>query len=1294
MSSHGDNDPQAEFPGDRTFTEDDSWLNLEIYVKANQPQLLLGLDRWLQLNLISQAQVKKLARQKLSCVLPSREVETPSSLPELPAATEPEVVKANTASNVLTQFWRSFRDELSIRWLLFLGIFLVVVSSGVLAASQWQNFPLVGQYLVLLVYTLGFRIVSWWASRQQLNLTAQTLRAIATLLVPVNFWAMSHLGWGNSGQWLAIVSAIILTGSVLISPGDRFHRHRFKLLLLFLSYLHLGWHPILIPLAIYGGIGIISWVYYRYLSADAADLWFLLAAWASLLARSLVGAIALAPNYSLAIAIFAWLLATIYLRIERQEIGESNPIANNFFSKIAQITSLILFCCTWLISIVEGISASPWFFAQAVGISILAIHVFTQRLTLYQHKRDLSAIFIIGLQTLYIAKELIPAGIRQQAIAFAVAVSQTEYFPEAIYGVTLFPYLILWVAIASWLYRQRREPLALFAEYLTLMLGLILCCLSYVNPLWRSLNLLFSTLTLGYVTQIRQPMRIPAIYLTHLLGLITIINAIAVSLPNLTRPFWGSILLVLMAIEWRIYLMSFGERSPIKYPRRQQAFYYSLRQSCWYFGLLLAALSYTCFISDIKSPIITFPWAIGWLVVPAMLTLIAQRIRRVRQRRLAAAISCGGLVLAQVLVWGQFETRLIGLAVAVWLMYFNAFKLRYLVVTALHLGFGLGLTASLLSSFVSNWNWLPVGGAAIWGLYRLRQYLQHTFHNPKFSYISQRRAHGILGVGSEVQNYKLIEKYIIATDYWAIALIAVELAILTVIYLNLAEGVYFPYLATTVLLAIAILWRYGKHLHNLTLYTLAWLGELLIAGLLAPFNDGLLLAIANIVLGVTSSIYIARLLPRTRLNSYIPPIYATLGILWRIPYFNAYTGLLTLGAAFTLINLRVNSGDRLVNYLGLAGISLGIYELVIYQLQSVAGASAADGMTILASVAAAIAFGYRWAAGQYREQKQIFNLRLSRVVAIAHLHWAISSVLNITAAGMALEGTARLTPISIAISLCLGAYALIQGRSTKANDGWVYIGIVEIAATLVYSRLIITKLSLFDPARIIFTCAIALLIYHLPWRNFGWRTTPWRHTALVIPALMALVTGEDISELNLLVTALFYLRIAFIQQIRWSYLSLGAIDWAIVRFSWQNDLGFVGLGATLGLSILYIAQVDPYYQARRSSRHLARIIGSIIVCLTAFVYLGGIVPGVVGLSLIFIGLGFKIRAFLFTGTTTLISVVIYQLVILVLTYSFLKWAIGLATGILAIAIAAGFENTRDRALNRLKNYYRELQDWQ
>jgi hypothetical protein len=68
--------------------------------------------------------------------------------------------------------------------------------------------------------------------------------------------------------------------------------------------------------------------------------------------------------------------------------------------------------------------------------------------------------------------------------------------------------------------------------------------------------------------------------------------------------------------------------------------------------------------------------------------------------------------------------------------------------------------------------------------------------------------------------------------------------------------------------------------------------------------------------------------------------------------------------------------------------------------------------------------------------------------------------------------------------------------------------------------------------------------------------------------------------------------------------------------------------------------------------------------------------GKIPFGFIFSGLGLRIRAFLFTGTITLIVTVLHQLIILLFTYSFLKWVVGLLTGISSIAIAAGFENRK------------------
>ena len=56
---------------------------------------------------------------------------------------------------------------------------------------------------------------------------------------------------------------------------------------------------------------------------------------------------------------------------------------------------------------------------------------------------------------------------------------------------------------------------------------------------------------------------------------------------------------------------------------------------------------------------------------------------------------------------------------------------------------------------------------------------------------------------------------------------------------------------------------------------------------------------------------------------------------------------------------------------------------------------------------------------------------------------------------------------------------------------------------------------------------------------------------------MAIVMAEDISYLSLLITALFYLRIAYAQKnIRWSYISLGLLNWlglsAISQYSFES----------------------------------------------------------------------------------------------------------------------------------------------
>ncbi|MEL7408825.1 MAG: hypothetical protein AAFN00_18055, partial [Cyanobacteria bacterium J06558_2] len=959
------------------------------------------------------------------------------------------------------------------------------------------------------------------------------------------------------------------------------------------------------------------------------------------------------------------------------------------------------------------------YWTQNIGISLLAIHLFYQRLLCHWRKQDLTAIFIIGLQAWYTSKELIPLSWRLQIDNFAQAITQTSYFPESFWGITLFPYVILWVLVASWLYRRQKPQLAIYSEYLTLCWGIILTCLSFANPTWRSLNLLLSTLTLLWVARIRYPFRNSLVYLAHLLGIVTLISSISLVVPNLTQLWLGVVLIGLAMLEWSIYL-------PLARRKSEANFTVCFRQSCWYFGLALSGMSYVCFANYIYSreyltaatvQVNSFYWGLIWLMVPGMLTLIAKSSRSLQRRRLTTNISCITLVAAQLLTIGGSEARIITFAFASGLMFANVFNYRRLITVLTHLGFVIGFFASLFLAVVPPES-LEIGHCLLFAsvmiisLYRLRAYLLERLNTPKFNYISQRNAQGILGVGFETTNFKLINKYLTAIDYWAIALMIIAIGMMSLIYGRLGDfNVTFEYLLTAVTLGGAIFWRYQQQPNNYTAFTLAWLGELGLVGLLSAWGgSGFVFATANIMLGLVTLGFVSSLKEKTSWAeldlAYIPLLYAGCAIFWRLGSINAYTGLIVLATAFILLNTQLSNSplQKLTNYGGVVSLSLGIYELVGYRVLVAATFNYSDRLTILAFVTIAIALSYRLAAyfitfSPEASAKTLFNLHHRQVILIAHLHWAVGSTLKIMAAGIAIEGSATdLTIISIATSCCIAGYALIQGRDHQEDeqqDWWVYVGLVELMATLVYSRLLFSKLSLLDPWRVIFTCAVALIIYQIPWQNLGWRITPWRRTALILPAMMALVTLEDISLISLAVTALFYLRIAYAQsQIRWSYVSLWCVNWLIIRLVWQYQGDFFWTAGIISLSILYLAQVDPVFQLRRQARHYLRLLGSSILCLAALLYQPLITPGIVSFSLIFLGLGLRIRAFLFTGTITLILTALHQLMILVLTYSFLKWVVGLLAGIGSIAIAAGFERYRKRVVKRLDNYRSNLQHWQ
>ncbi|NES82439.1 MAG: hypothetical protein F6K10_14110 [Moorea sp. SIO2B7] len=1262
-------------------------LPIEITVRASQPELLTGLDVWLRLGLISESQVRKLSQKYLTCPLPQPIVVKPSS-----RITESDISQKITKKvqipvqekrSLLSQAWQAFKDELSVRWLLFLGVFLVVVSSGVLAATQWERFPAAGQYGVLWTYTLIFWGVGFWAGKQdKLQLTAQTLQTITLLLIPVNFWAIDTFGlWENPWEWITVaIASVTLTGITSILSQ---HKSILFFNFLGLTYLHWGWKIlgfslIAVYIAMIGTSIILRFIIPRQKQKaeesnklTSIGIGFVVYALSVLLVRAIFVVHLPIQQLGLAIGICGWLLpVTSYqLPVSKQQ----SPI-----HKTLEVIGATLLFLGWLVSVEDF----PW---QAIAVSGLALHFCFQRLRRYWLRRDLLGIFIIGLQSLILIRELIPIQFRSDVINLSIEIAQSQTNPYTVYSITLFPYVIFVVWLTGWIYRQEKAKLASFGEWLTLGLGIILTLIGLANPTWRSLNLLLSTATLAYVTYRSIPIRVWLVYFTNFVGLLSISSTIDWWFPNLIQPIWATILLVLMVAEWSISILPFSTSNTLDK---------NISRSCWHIGIALSGISYMLLLNEVSLDNIYFvtsnKWVLLWLLTPLTLTAVASL--KVEKRRIQAAFfSCGALILAQSLTLWQPEVRLISLGVATGLMLLNTRYLRHLLPAVIHLGFVISFIAALLWNHISISEWFLSSAIAIIFLWLLQSWL--------------RKYTGTLAA-----------LYAQAADRWAITICSIELGLLTRYTVTSYQGListHWQYLATSILIGSAIIYRYWQQPHNLTIFGISWAVELALAEvILLASGSTLELATANISLGLLTLGFTYWLrkkqsrLSRITSLEILPLIYAVIGICLRFGYFTAYTGFLTLGAGLIGIGVGCRRRDwKPINYLSFVAISFACYELVIYQMLNSPAGSPADGFTLLAIVAAAIALIYRIFAWVWhlRGNNTFLNLSLGEFKIIAHIHWAIGSIFKLLAAGIAIESNPRLTPISIAVSLILAAYALIQGRDTdnqKSNDWWVYIGLVEIAATTVYARLIWTQLSILDPWRAILACIVALAIYQIPWSNWGWQPTPWHRTALVIPALMVLVTAENISYPSLLVVAAFYARIAIKQRnIRWSYVSLGFIDWTIARFLSEQNLTYIlWYASIIGLSILYIAQFDPELikPQKRQNRHHLRIFGSGIICLVALLYHQdtGLIPAIISLGFVFAGIGLQIRAFLFVGTTNFLLTAFYQLVVLILDYPFTKWVIGLMAGIILISIAANFEKRREQIITMLQNWFYQLSRWQ
>ncbi|MEG4105224.1 hypothetical protein [Microcoleus sp. S13_C5] len=1338
---------------------------IELSVLASHPELLTGLEAWLWLGLLSPAEVEQLCRQYLVCPLPDRAVDlseidgprTPINEPKVPALSTPQALPSSRESvarptettqtpNFIAQILHSLMAEISVVWLLFLGVFMVVVSSGVLAASQWERFPAAGQYGVLLAYTLTFWAISSWANRQHnLHLTAKTLQEVTLLLVPINFWAMDTFGlWRYPWDWaVAIAAALILTWITARIIKDQYQSFSGKNITrsialnhLGLSYLHWGWALAGFSVgAVYlGTVGTAAARVYQvqqqrlqslqrggntetFPAAFSLSRDFLTYKKAALVAYSLgilLGRAIFVKDVNIAeMGLALGICGVLLVWLDWQQPLASGTIKNNisdhpnpcnFFKW--QLAGMGLLGLGYLVCFRD----IP---LQAIAVSGLAVWFFYNRLVRFWQKFDLLMLEGVGLQSIWLFWRVLPLGIKTQFVAFLTQLTNSQNTPWAFWGVLLLPYLILMVSVAQWLYRKRKFQLARFGENLALGLGIVLTVISLVNPFWRSLNLLVSTLILGWITwkyvitdnfrRVSRPASAaeqqgnPAILvpITHIMGLGALASAIDLFFPNQPPNICSAILLIFMAAEWVffVWMKAANFRENSAFFRWHPAWF----QSSWYLGLVLAGFSFILLQKYLIAGTATHrpQWSLLWLATPLALTAVA-KYTEVSHKRVASTFSALSLIFAQFLIFTFPGYRLIGFGLAAGLMLVNTYYLVELPAAVIGVGFGLSFVAAAIDQlgFVSGWDWGIAGAIALLSLWLLRS-------------IIVRFSRGL------PEPSQLGEIYERALDGWAILLASLLLTTITFYSYGLyaASSLSFPpsaeALAAILVIMAAIIFRSLRQLSPLAIYAWAWSLELLTAvGLSFVDRTTINLAVANIALGLFTQllgdVWRRRHPDPTILPSihFIPLVYGVLGLIFRSHTFANWTGLTVLGASLIAIGIgRREQEFKPVVYLGLIGVSVAAYESLLYQLFQTPGGVFGDGLIVLATLGTTLTYIYRILSPWLSNYLHLTNAELK---IFTHLHWVLSSSLLIWASANDIKSGLNLGLVTGALLI---QYAFLQGRNNVDRQWaeiWIYLGWLEAFAIRLYwinTPLVKYISGPLGPWKVALASLFAYFIYILPWDNWGWSKKPWQVIASLIPIVTILESPAKFYPISLLIAATFYFFLAWDrEEVRFSYVSVAIIDWIMLRWFWQIGLTQPEFYVTpLGLSLLYITQFDRTLKlpAEKPLRHNLRMLATALICgIPLFTQQShGLVAGAFSLVAIAAGLALRVRAFLFVGTAVFLINVFYQLVVLIFDYPLIKSAIGLAFGIVFIWIAATFETRRDRISAFVQHWVVQLQSW-
>ncbi len=1292
-------------------------MQLDIRLNLNsddrRSRILQGLDYWVQLGLLEEWQIRQLAKA-MSEPIAITDVEQAAVLPPYVApdlvedfdldesavpAPDPQKRKGRQIGQKIGRSLRSFLDEISVIWLLFLGVFLVVVSSGLLAASQWQSFSPVGQYAVLLAYTLAFWAASVWTNQKEnLQATARMLTLTALLLIPINFWMMDALGVLLSPLGIGVggLSAILLS----CLPLKLLNHRSNQLNLIGLSWLHWGW-LLWLPngaafwpvVATYlGTIGTAANLTYqdkqstllegsarsRLLSFDVMTVGLAIAI---LLFRSLFVAQVPVAQLGLAAGICGWLM----VRLTRQKVNRQ-PLT---------VAGFGLLGVGWAICVMK---TPP---LQAIGVSLLALWLVWDSLRANWRKESLLGLIAIAAQTYWIGARLIPPGTRDTVLTqlsarlSSVPVSRYEWM-----SIGFFPFIIGLLFFARKLRQWNKADLSKATEYVALGIGTALTLMGAGNRFTAAANLLISTVVLVVILRRRSAQgqsSLEFVTLTHSAGLLAVIAWINYLAPGLDVQLWAYVVLGGAIAELLIHLTIRSEH---------------WRLSTWQAGLLLSGIGYWL--------LLLLSWngapSYQWLSIPIVLTFVANQRRALKPKE-TATFAMIALVL-QAPWMTSWPVVIISFAVTAVCMSFNSRVLRNLMATFFTVGAALSLVTSglwyglIMRISDSGGRMMLVWAFAIWGLWLVQRRLNHR--SDALSKLYQRAAQiwSLILMGGLLLWGSGVAWLVLSQAVYGLAPSAYSL-----FYTVNVQGSGLRYVLAAMALLVAALfeairnqpaeWRY---------WSLAWATEIIVVlGLALRGLDSDGIAVATLALGfvaqVAADVWVLRR-PPYRLSWHgIPLAFALLGVMLGHSYFGSDTGLFTIFAGAITIGVgRRESSLNLLSYIGLATLSMGAYELLIYRMMQASGGAAGDGFTLLALLALAIACIQKFLSKWLLRYLQISAKGLRDTV---NAHWLLGSLLALTATFAGLSQPRGIT-IWTVTTVLLAAYALINGNRLwtpklffSTHSVWTSFGILGLLFCAAHNRLV------WFPDRLFFVtwggilaCAASFVLYSISWERLGWPLRPWRLLSLWLPlSVLGIALTYRVPTQSLLIVGAFYAWMAKQRsQVRLSYLSILLLDWALLRYLYERGWSTDPIELfVVGLTLLYVAQIEPYFKGldKRQQRHWMRTLASGLIGVTALyqtevsspMLLYAAIAVALSIGLIFAGLMLKTRAFLYAGTGTFVLQVVRVLWLFVSANSLLLWAIGIVLGLVFIWVAATFESRRSHLTHRLDTWTSALETW-